>query len=305
MKPLRRPAHAWRRAGTTLATGALLLGIASAPAASPPVFPPLTTVPGNPRLPGKFVWADLVTDDVAAARTFYAGLFGWTFRDVGDYAIAANDERPVCGMFQRPRPPGRPDARPRWFGYISVANVGRAERAVTRAGGRVVAAARKFPERGEQAILTDPEGAVFGVIKSSSGDPEDFLAEPGDWIWAQLLCRDASKAGEFYRDIAGYEVVENTTSGRLSDLVLSSKGFARATVRAIPAANREVSSGWLPFVRVKSVTESVALAKTLGGKAVLEPRADRAEGRVAVVADPTGAAIGLLEWSPDALKGVR
>jgi hypothetical protein len=34
-------------------------------------------------------------------------------------------------------------------------------------------------ERGEQAVFADAEGAVFGVIKSSSGDPEDFLAEPG------------------------------------------------------------------------------------------------------------------------------
>jgi hypothetical protein len=63
-------------------------------------LPPLTTVPGSPRLPGKFVWADLVTDDVPAARRFYGRMFGWTFREVGNYTIAANDERPLAGMFQ-------------------------------------------------------------------------------------------------------------------------------------------------------------------------------------------------------------
>src|SRR5574337_732081 len=78
--------------------------------ANQPVLPPLTTVSGIPRLPGKFVWADLVTDDVLTARKFYARLFGWTFRDAGNYSIAANEDRPLCGMFQRPRPPNRPEA---------------------------------------------------------------------------------------------------------------------------------------------------------------------------------------------------
>jgi len=30
---------------------------------------------------GKFVWHDLMTDDQAAAKRFYAGLFGWTYED--------------------------------------------------------------------------------------------------------------------------------------------------------------------------------------------------------------------------------
>src|SRR5215471_18271613 len=67
----------------------LSVGAASALAAEGPVFPPLTSVSGNPRLPGKFVWADLVTDDVPAARKFYGSLFGWTFREIGNYSIAS------------------------------------------------------------------------------------------------------------------------------------------------------------------------------------------------------------------------
>jgi hypothetical protein len=51
-------------------------------------WPPLTTVPNSPRLTGKFVWADLVTDDVTTARKFYTRMFGWTFRDLGNYSIA-------------------------------------------------------------------------------------------------------------------------------------------------------------------------------------------------------------------------
>jgi len=73
---------------------------------------------------------------------------------------------------------------------------------------------QQFPKRGEQAVFTDAEGAMFGVVKSSSGDPEDFLADPGDWIWIQLLSRDAKKASKFYRAVGGYDIVENTTSNR-------------------------------------------------------------------------------------------
>ena len=165
-------------------------------------FAPLSAA-GNPRLPGKFVWADLVTDDVAAAQKFYGGLFGWSFSNYGGYVIGKNDDRPICGMFQRPRPADQPQARPRWFGYISVANVDKARNAVLKAGGRELAAPKKLPDRGEQAVFADAEGAMFGVVKSSSGDPEDFLADPGDWIWIQLLSRDAKKASEFYRAVGG------------------------------------------------------------------------------------------------------
>jgi hypothetical protein len=290
---------------TLLTLAMLCSGWSASLVAGAPELPPLTTISGSPRLPGKFVWADLVTDDVQAARKFYAQLFGWTFWDMGNYAIAANQERPLCGMFQRPRPKDKPQAKPRWFGYISVASVKRAERAVTKAGGKTLAEPKKFPKRGEQAIFVDGEGAMFGVVKSSSGDPEDFRPEPGDWIWIQLMSRDARKAAEFYRNIAGYEIIENTSSNRVSDYVLASEGYARATVRSIPKENGQVEPTWLPFVRVKNVGDSVTQVTQLGGKVLAEPKPDFLEGKVAVVADPTGAAVGLLEWSDTLLKGGR
>jgi uncharacterized protein len=180
-----------------------------------------------------------------------------------------------------------------------VTSVERAQHTVAKAGGRVLSAPRKLTERGEQALFADPEGAVFGVLKSSSGDPQDFLAEPGDWIWIQLLSHDARKASEFYRAVGGYEVLENSATNRLSDYVLASKGYARATIRRIPIAGPQVQPDWLLFVRVKSTRDSVSQAKQLGGQILIEPKPDLLGGRVAVIGDPTGAAIGLLEWSDD------
>jgi uncharacterized protein len=283
--------------------GVILLAVTAVAHAGDTELPPLTTVENGHRLPGKFVWADLVTDDVPKARDFYAQLFGWQFWDVGNYSIALNQDRPLAGMFQKPRPPDDPKAKPRWLGYISVANVSKAERAVAKAGGRVLAAPKVFPKRGEQAVFADREGAIFGVIKSSGGDPEDFLAEPGDWIWIQLLSRDARHAAEFYRSVAGYEVVANEGVDRLNDYVLVSKGFARATVRTLARKRQDVNPTWLPYVRVQKVGETISRARQLGGSVLVEPKPEIFNGGVAVLADPTGAAIGILEWRPDLMKG--
>jgi predicted enzyme related to lactoylglutathione lyase len=278
------------------ATGVLLVCAGFAAEPGPPL-PPLTTVPGSPRLAGKFVWADLVTDDVAAARRFYGELFNWTFRDVGHYTIAANDERPLAGMFKRERAASRPEAKPRWFGYISTWDVGKAVRTTTKEGGRVLVAPQRIPQRGEQAVLADPEGALFGVVRSTSGDPPDFLAEPGDWIWIQLLSRDAKKGAEFYRKVAGYEVLENRGGPEVGDYVLASKGFARATVRTIPPNHKSVPPNWLPFVRVKNLKETLDRTAQLGGVVRLAPKPELFDGKVAVISDPRGAAIGVMEWN--------
>jgi predicted enzyme related to lactoylglutathione lyase len=282
--------------------GALLLFAAACLASDAPKLPPLTTASGNPRLPGKFVWVDLVTDDVLTAQKFYTTVFGWTFNDYGGYIIGRNDDRPMCGMFQRPRPKDRV-ALPRWFGYISVGNVKRAQRTITKAGGRVLAEPKKMSDRGEQAVFADPEGTVFGVIKSSSGDPQDFKADPGDWIWIQLLSKDGPKAAEFYRKIAGYEIVENTATNRISDMVLTSGGYARGTVSTIRNTNSKLKPTWLPFVCVENVGKSLALAKQSGGTVLVEPIAKLMDGKVAVIADPTGAAVGIMEWPEALTKG--
>ena len=302
---MKNPIHRrWPLHPLSQVAGAILVAVALARAGDAEL-PPLTTAKDNPRLPGKFIWADLVTDDVVKARAFYAQVFGWQFWGVGNYLIAMNDGQPLGGMFQKPRPANDPKAKPRWFGYISVSSVGKAERAVTKAGGRVLAPVKDFPKRGEQAVFADREGAIFGVMKSSAGDPEDVLAEPGDWIWIQLLSRDARNAADFYRAVAGYEVVENTSTNRLNDYVLVSKGFARGTVRTMVSKSEDVSPSWLPYVRVKSVSETVGKAKQLGGSVLVEPKPGVFEGGVAIIADPTGAAIGIMEWRPELMKGGR
>ncbi len=289
------------RAGFLLA----LIGACVFSRAGGPELPPLTSVKGNPRLPGKFIWADLMTDDVAKARTFYKELFGWQFAVAGDYSFVINDSHPIAGLFQKPKPANDPKAKPRWFGFVSVPNVKKAEKKVLAGGGRMLMPPQDFPKRGEQAVFADPEGAVFGVMKSSSGDPEDTQGGLGDWIWIQLLSRDGRAASEFYKSVCGYEVIENTSPNHVNDYVLVSKGYARATVRTLQTSREDAVPTWLPYVRVASVMEVVAKAKQLGGTALIDPKPSLLNGKVAVLADPTGAAFGVLEWSEDLVKGAR
>ena len=277
-------------------------GHAQAAAPKLPELPPLTTVSGAKRLPGKFVWADLVTDNLPAAQQFYSAMFDWTFAPVtGAYVIAAHEERPLAGILQHPRPKDRP-AQPRWFGYLSVKDLPAAVIVATNAGARLLAPPEKLPRRGRQAVFADPDGALFGILQSSGGDPADFLAEPGDWIWVQLMTRDARTASEFYSRVGGYRIVENVEPKKLSDYVLTSQGYARATVRTFPESAQDVTPTWLLFVRVAAIGEAVTKAQRLGGRVILEPKPEFLGGRGAVIADPTGAAIGLLEWSDALVK---
>ncbi len=295
---MKTPSHPhWRIAAlAVLITAPPLAGPLAAADTRPQ--PSLTKEATAPRLPGKFIWADLVTDNVAVARSFYGQLFGWTFRSQGDSVLISNNGRPLAGMIQRQRPANQAHATPRWFGYLSVADVERAQQAVTKAGGRVVAAPHEIPARGRQAVFADPEGALFGVIHAKAGDPADEAAVPGGWIWLQLLSRDAHRAATFYRSVGGYQISRNTAENRSSDYILSSEGIARATIRTIPSDKPAVQPTWLPFVRVLHLDKSVARAKQLGGKVLVSARPDLMNGKVAVIADPTGGAVGLLEWNP-------
>ena len=248
------------------------------------------------QLPGKFVWAELVTDNLAVATHFYGGLFSWTFEEVDGYVTAYNGDEPVAGMFYYPRAKSA-TGKPRWFGYISVVDVRHAEQSILAAGGKVRASLRKLPGQNAEAIVfVDPEGALFGVVHFAEGDPEDYLAETGDWIWIQLLSRDVNKASHFYQRAAGYELTQNGQANGSDQFLLSSDGYARAAIMAISPKRRDIAPSWMPSLRVNSVSATIAKALQLGGSVLVAPRPDLFAGRAAVISDPSGGAVGIMEW---------
>jgi hypothetical protein len=268
-------------------------------AAQKPELPPVAEPASAEHHVGKVIWADLTTPDLAVAKRFYSGLFGWTFRDIHfgktDYAVASLDGRPVGGLVHRLVPSGE-QRRPAWLAFIAVRDVDAAKRAAVDHGARVVFEARSYPQRGRQAVFADPEGAVFGVLASSTGDPGDFLAGPGEWIWSSLLAQNADKEAAFYQALFGYDVFDVPSEDGSEHVILSTDDFARASVNALPTGSSR-HSHWLQFVRVLDAVDASAKAVALGGRVLVEPHVDRHGGKIAIVADPSGARFGLMEWS--------
>jgi len=146
--------------------------------------------------------------------------------------------------------------------------------------------------------LADPQGAVFAVLASSSGDPPDVLAAPGEWIWSSLITHDPDTDAAFYQALFDYDVFELPTDDGAQHVLLASDSYARASVNSLPANRPNAHPHWLNFVRVEDAVKMTAKVVALGGRVLVEPRVDRHGGKVAVVADPLGAPFGLLEW-PD------
>ncbi|MDE2580141.1 MAG: hypothetical protein KGL52_00750 [Rhodospirillales bacterium] len=85
---------------------ALVVGTVAAPVAAARLQLPAIVAPAShEHLAGKVIFVELVTPDLALAKRFYGGLFGWTFRDIAAgrtaYVEAMLAGRPVAGMFQR------------------------------------------------------------------------------------------------------------------------------------------------------------------------------------------------------------
>lgn len=285
---------------------AILLLVATATAsADRPKLPPLVSPPSTEHHPGKVIWLDLVTPDLPAARRFYGELLGWTFQDVPGarvpYTIAYSSGEAVAGLVQ-PRAPRGGRHQPFWLPFIAASDAAGVREQAAAHGGRVLSRLHDYPDRGTQAVLADPEGAVFGVLQSTSGDPPDVLADPGQWIWSSLITRDPKAAATFYQGLFGYDV-DDMPSNDVTHLLLARDGYARASVNQIPVGSPQATSYWLSFVRVPSTTAAVEKVKALGGSVVTEPHPDRHGGTVAVVADPEGAPFGLLEWVQTAAPG--
>jgi hypothetical protein len=262
-------------------------------------LPPLTDPPTDSYQRGKVVWLDLVTADLAGARRFYGALFGWTFAELGDgrgaYTLAYKAGLPVSGLVERTALRSK-ERQARWIGFMSVADVRAAAASVAGNGGRVLIPPRQVPARGEMAVVADPDDAPFGLINSASGDPADELGPAGDWIWALYQSPDAGSAAAFYQDLGAYEVVEADPVGQAPHFLLVSGGYARGSVVDIPAERSGLRPDWLYFARVENVSASVAQAVALGGKVVMDPRPGVLDGRLAVITDPSGAPLGLMEW---------
>jgi len=300
------------RAGQFLRIGllAVLLCVACAvPVMAAPVhLPAIVEPPSQEHHIGKLIFVQLVTPDIAAAKQFYGELFGWTFRDIQaggtKYAEAFLDGRLLAEIIHK-QVPASEHRQPAWLSFFAVGDVDAAKKAALQHGAKVLFEPHSVPDRGREAVFSDPQGAVFAVLASSSGDPPDVLAAPGEWIWSSLITSDPDSDAAFYQTLFDYEVFELPASPGAQHLLLASDNYARASANTLPANSPKAHPHWLNYLRVEDTVKMTAKVVALGGRVLVEPRVDRHGGKVAVVADPLGAPFGLLEWPETESKEVE
>lgn len=281
---------------------AAVLGIAVvAPLAAGPLhLPPVTSPVSQEHHVGKPIFFELVTPDLAAAKRFYAAMFGWTFRDIQSdglqYAEASLNGHPVAGMVHKDLAPGQ-QRQPVWLSFISVRDVDGVKKIAVQHGAKVLFEPHSIPDRGREAVLTDPQGAVFAILASSSGDPPDVLAAPGELIWSSLHTTNADTDAAFYQALFDYEVFDASSEAGAQHLMLASDSYARASANTLPPNRPNAHPHWLNYVRVDDIVKSTEMLVALGGRVLVAARTDRHGGKVAVVADPSGAPFGMLEWT--------
>ncbi|MEU1074248.1 MULTISPECIES: VOC family protein [unclassified Streptomyces] len=126
-----------------------------------------TAVAGAPGTP---VWNELVTRETAAVGKFYESVFGYERETVEsadlDRVTLRIEGRPVCSLH------GVGQALPRdkgahWMTYFEVADTDEAAQRVTELGGHVLQPPRDAAG-GRVATVTDPEGAVFTLVRSTA-----------------------------------------------------------------------------------------------------------------------------------------
>jgi predicted enzyme related to lactoylglutathione lyase len=249
-------------------------------------------------LTGKFVWHDLITDDVAAVRRFYGSLLGWRFKDTthpngGQYTLILSGDQLVGGIVQLDDPQGIEYSR--WLGYLSVPDVDRAVAETRSAGGRAVVSPLDLPGVGRAAAVIDPQGAVVGLLHRDSGDPADpAKSTAGSIVWNEMLAADDRAAAEFYAQITDAQSAAIERRGGVY-FMLRAQGRDQAGIMRRPDA--AVAPFWLTHFAVTDPAATAEKAAGLGGEVILPPSPDLREGTVAVVIDPTGAILALQKLS--------
>lgn len=121
---------------------------------------------------GAMTWNELVTKDLEAAKTFYAGLLGWDYSQVegSGYHIIMNKGRMNGGMMTMPDPAQAAGIPANWGVYFTVASLETTMAKVQALGGKIMMPPQSGG--GGQFIMTqDSAGAMVAFIETQTPDP--------------------------------------------------------------------------------------------------------------------------------------
>jgi len=243
--------------------------------------------------PGTFLGSDLLTEDADKAASFYAELFGWDVEKVRDGSYAIHHQgRLIASVTQIDG--SIPDASESfWLVGIAVAEVDEAVKQASQLGAEILESVTTIEGYGRFAAVSDPQGAPVMLIEplpNSMGK----TSGPGSWVWSELWTNDLDKAAAFYAKVIGYQSSEIERDGEKFQ-VFKIGEEVRAGLVKIPAELENLEPGWAPYVDVENLAKAMARVRKLGGQVVFASDDNPGRGAVALITDPTGAAVFIHE----------
>jgi predicted enzyme related to lactoylglutathione lyase len=117
--------------------------------------------------PNTYCWSELACRDIDAAKAFYGEVFGWQ-GDTKEFGTTTYTEwklggRSIAGMVQMDEQ-WPPDVPPHWMVYFGVVDCDASAANAAELGGLVSVPPTDIPI-GRFAVLGDPQGAFFSIIK--------------------------------------------------------------------------------------------------------------------------------------------
>jgi predicted enzyme related to lactoylglutathione lyase len=239
---------------------------------------------------GSPCWIDLFTTDPDTSTAFYNELFGWTSEAAGEefggYINFSKAGVAVAGGMRNDGTSGAPDM---WTIYLSVADADKTLAAAEAEGGQVHVPAMAVGDLGVMGLVADVGGASIGVWQPGEHKGFGVLGEPGAPSWFELHTRAYDATIPFYRSVFGWDTHEmsNTPEFRYTNL---GEGDSQAAgiMDASAFLPEGVPSYWAVYFGTASTDDSLARAVQLGAT-VVQPAEDTPYGRLATLADPTGA----------------
>ena len=245
---------------------------------------------------GRFVWYDLMTTDVDAAKTFYTEVTGWTTTPAetpgGPYEMWTAD-RPVGGVMVLPENLAASGAPPHWIGYIGTPGVDATVERAAALGAEVLHPGEDIPGVGRFAVLRDPQGAVFCLFRIDGWRAPEGPPGDGHMTWHELATTDGKAAWEFYSGTFGWKLVHDMEMGEGAIFRMFGVSSEVPMGGMFDKAPEMPQPGWLHYIHVADIGVAVDAAKDLGGKVVNGPMEIPGGEFVAHCFDPQGAAFAL------------
>jgi uncharacterized protein len=114
--------------------------------------------------PNALCWNELQARDVDAAKTFYTALFHWRAKESAEYTEWHLGEHAIGGMLPSHAPPEVPSY---WLPYFAVTDCDAAADKGRSLGATLLVPPMDIENVGRFAVLQDPQGAAFAVIRLS------------------------------------------------------------------------------------------------------------------------------------------